>query len=543
MVLPAPEIWRNEEGKVEMQGMISGPDIRYTLDGSTPTESSALYAEPVSVTPPCTVKAVAVGGGYGMSGVAVLEVAGMKGTLPAPMLSSGQSSSSSGGLVLFDIELDNISVYPEGAEAWGRYGSVFFSGRKLAGITDGIVAEIPSGADALIRIIAPGWEDSPDSEISVQAEKVATPSISYSRYSGVLTITCSTSGASIYWRKDGEDEWMPYSSSVTLTEDATVYAYAEKSGMDDSSVASKACEYIGLPEDGSRLPKPDVSLTYSGPDAIFTWNNWSAYDAYSAHPESSIALEADYGDGFNDASQSWDIPAVNVDNPARFRARDDGGIYINSEVLNITVTAPKLATPSITLVSVTESEAVFRITNLYSYPSGTSFHWGIREARSSIFASGTLERSGFSGTTATVAISNVPFHSDESTTVEMEMYATNAEYEDSSTVRSNTVAVDFPDIGIYSYSAEINPFGLDIFVLLDDYDSYSNVVMTITQDNTGLGLQGQQLVTYINADVDKKGGMYTVRNPSSAILGKSVQVTVEASGHNTRVLNMTVRRG
>ena len=37
--------------------------------------------------------------------------------------------------------------------------------------------------------------------------------------------------------------------------------------------------------------------------------------------------------------------------------------------------------------------------------------------------------------------------------------------------------------------------------------------------------------------------MYTVRNPSSAILGKTVQVTVEASGHNTKVLNMTVRRG
>ena len=444
MVLPAPEIWRNEEGKVEMQGMISGPDIRYTLDGSTPTESSALYAEPVSVTPPCTVKAVAVGGGYGMSDVAVLEVAGMKGILPAPMLSSGQSSSSSGGLVLFDIELDNISVYPEGAEAWGRYGSVFFSGRKLADITDGVVAEIPSGADALIRIIAPGWEDSPDTEISVQAEKVATPSISYSRYTGVLSISCSTSGASIYWRKDGEDEWTLYSSSVTLTEDATVYAYAKKSGMDDSSVASKACEYIGLPEEGSRLPKPDVSVTYSGPDVIFTWNNWSAYDAYEAHPDASIAIEADYGDGFNDASQSFDMPAVNVDNPARFRARDDGGIYVNSEVLDITVTAPKLADPMIVLDSVTASEAIFRITNLYAYSNNTKFHWSIREARSSIFDSGIADKEDdFSGTTCTVTISNVPFHSDESTVVEMEVYATNAEYDDSSTVRSNTVTVYF----------------------------------------------------------------------------------------------------
>ena len=49
---------------------ISGPDgaeIRYTTDGSTPTESSSLYSSPLTLSATTTVKAIAIKNGVSSS--------------------------------------------------------------------------------------------------------------------------------------------------------------------------------------------------------------------------------------------------------------------------------------------------------------------------------------------------------------------------------------------------------------------------------------------------------------------------------------------
>lgn len=49
---------------------VSGASIRYTLDGSTPTAASPLYAGPISLTTTTTIKAIAIAGGMNNSTVA-----------------------------------------------------------------------------------------------------------------------------------------------------------------------------------------------------------------------------------------------------------------------------------------------------------------------------------------------------------------------------------------------------------------------------------------------------------------------------------------
>lgn len=79
----------------------------------------------------------------------------------------------------------------------------------------------------------------------VASSAVATPTISGTDNflnSTQVTITCNTTGATIYYTTDGStptSSTMAYSSPFTLTNSAKVQAIAIKSGMDDSEVATK----------------------------------------------------------------------------------------------------------------------------------------------------------------------------------------------------------------------------------------------------------------------------------------------------------------
>lgn len=77
-------------------------------------------------------------------------------------------------------------------------------------------------------------------------QTVATPTISIS--GTIATISCSTSGATIYYTLNGNTPTTSstqYSSPITLSGACTIKAIAVKSGMNNSSVASS--EYVPTP--------------------------------------------------------------------------------------------------------------------------------------------------------------------------------------------------------------------------------------------------------------------------------------------------------
>ena len=76
----------------------------------------------------------------------------------------------------------------------------------------------------------------------VTLEKVATPTFSLAagHYTAAqnVTISCATAGADIYWGYDGENFASYDGSSILVNGTMTLYAYAMKSGMDNSDMAS-----------------------------------------------------------------------------------------------------------------------------------------------------------------------------------------------------------------------------------------------------------------------------------------------------------------
>lgn len=81
-------------------------------------------------------------------------------------------------------------------------------------------------------------------KITKVAQTVATPSISQS--GNMVTITCGTDGADIYYTTDGSTPTTSstkYTASFDITSNCTVKAIAVKSGWTNSEVASKAVTY------------------------------------------------------------------------------------------------------------------------------------------------------------------------------------------------------------------------------------------------------------------------------------------------------------
>ena len=74
---------------VTLSSSSPGVSIRYTTDGTTPTDTSALYTAPLTVATATTLKAIGVRSGWTSSGVATATYVFSYGTLAAPVIAPG----------------------------------------------------------------------------------------------------------------------------------------------------------------------------------------------------------------------------------------------------------------------------------------------------------------------------------------------------------------------------------------------------------------------------------------------------------------------
>ena len=107
---------------VTLKSSVAGAEIFYTLDGSTPTETSTLYTEPIEIsTEGVTVKAVVRGEGYLLSDVAEKAI-DLKSQAAAPTISADGNtvtitSSVEGATIYYNFtgsnETDKSAIYAE----------------------------------------------------------------------------------------------------------------------------------------------------------------------------------------------------------------------------------------------------------------------------------------------------------------------------------------------------------------------------------------------------------------------------------------------
>ena len=212
-----------------------GAKIYYTTDGTEPTASSTEYTVAISVTPPMTLKAIAVKDGMNDSAVSSASYT-IKGTVSTPAFSVASGAVNSGTEVTITCSTEGAKIYytTDGTEPTA----------ESTEYTVAISVTPPMTLKAIA--VKDGMNDSAVASVSYTIKgTVATPAFSVESgavNSGTsVTISCATEGAKIYYTTDGNDptaESTAYTDAISVTTAVTLKAIAVKSGMNNSAVAS-----------------------------------------------------------------------------------------------------------------------------------------------------------------------------------------------------------------------------------------------------------------------------------------------------------------
>ena len=219
-----------------------GAVIYYTTDGSTPNASSAKYTGSITVNDDVTIKAIAVKRAWVNSAVATATLTAKKPTVKVatPVISPAGGEVEEGTEVTISCATDGATIYytNDGTEPTAE--SAVYTGA----IT---VTEVMT-----IKAIAAKNGNYTNSEVASASftikprEVVATPVINPAggevEEGATVTISCATSGATVYYTTDGSTPTTSsavYSGAITVNKAMTIKAMAIKAGYyTNSEVAS-----------------------------------------------------------------------------------------------------------------------------------------------------------------------------------------------------------------------------------------------------------------------------------------------------------------
>ena len=238
---------------VALSTTTQGADIRYTLDGSTPTANSTLYAGPINVSQSTTIKAIAVVAGYQNSQVAsfayVINI-----QLPvaaAPVATPGSGTYTENKSVALISMTSGAKIYYTTTGATPTTSSTLYAGQP-------VVVDRTMTLKAIA--VANGYQNSPVASFDYTINKagaldIATPTITEvagQNNPKKVTFACATAGVDMYYTTDGttpnKDNGTKYTAGaeVSIAQTCVVKVIAVKTDYNDSAVAEKLVEVGGI---------------------------------------------------------------------------------------------------------------------------------------------------------------------------------------------------------------------------------------------------------------------------------------------------------
>ena len=249
-----------ENNTVTITSTTKNAKIYYTVDGTAPSTESTEYTKAFEITAKTTVKAIATAQGFDKSEVATKECEYVMPVTANPVIKNTDNS------ITITCETESAVIYytTDGTEPTTESTKYTEAFTITADTTVQAFASAEGFAASEIvkeelEYVAPG--------------SVGTPKIEQNGNS--VTITCATTGATIYYTTDGSAPTTAsteYTAAIKLTEDITIKAFAVKADCTDSLVASKECTYTA-----PKATKPvitiennKVTITAEGFDIYYT---------------------------------------------------------------------------------------------------------------------------------------------------------------------------------------------------------------------------------------------------------------------------------
>ena len=211
-----------------------GATIYYTIDGTEPTTSSTKYTGAFTLSSNATVKAIAVKSGWNNSDVASASFTYTVETVATPTITpNGGELKYGNNTVTIACATDGATIYYTTNGANPTTSSTKYTGAFT----------LTSNATVKAIAVKTGWNNSSvaSASFTYTVETVATPVIAPNggeiEAGTTISISCATSGATIYYSTNGAEPTTVYSAPFALNEAATVKAVAKKTGWNNSATA------------------------------------------------------------------------------------------------------------------------------------------------------------------------------------------------------------------------------------------------------------------------------------------------------------------
>ena len=211
-----------------------GATIYYTIDGTEPTTSSTKYTGAFTLSSNATVKAIAVKTGWNNSSVASASFTYTVETVATPTITpNGGELKYGNNTVTIACATDGATIYYTTNGATPTTSSTKYTGAFT----------LTSNATVKAIAVKTGWNNSSvaSASFTYTVETVATPVIAPNggeiEAGTTISISCATSGATIYYSTNGAEPTTVYSAPFALNEAATVKAVAKKTGWNNSATA------------------------------------------------------------------------------------------------------------------------------------------------------------------------------------------------------------------------------------------------------------------------------------------------------------------
>lgn len=254
----APVIDRSEDGRsIVMSTETENAEIRYTTDGTEPTEASELYTDPVFITMNCTFRAKAFAPGLFESETVDYVISHMTMMMPHATFEKKHLTLSVWDDAASIWYTTDPEAVPEKAEAWTLY-----------------TEPIELNEDCTVRFFArrTGFLDSNIAtyEFVYADHQASVPVIEYDEDKNVVTLSCPTENVDLRYTLDGTDpsvESTLYTAPFTISQKCTIKVRAFSSDLIDSEIVSQLLNYIvgasDIVSDGTSL-----SVYKDGPNLV-----------------------------------------------------------------------------------------------------------------------------------------------------------------------------------------------------------------------------------------------------------------------------------
>lgn len=250
MFSPPPGSYTTAQS-VTLADSTPGVTIYYTTDGSTPTTSSTPYSAPIPVSATTTIKAIAAGGDYGISGTAIGVY---KIVAAAPTFSPLPSTYNTPQTVALADATPGVTIYYTTDGSTPTTGSTPYTG------------PIPVSTSTTIKAIAAGNNYDP-SAAAIGVYKITAAMPTFSPASGTytspqsVTLADVTPGVTIYYTTNGSTPTTsstPYSGPIPVSTNTTIKAIAAGGNYGASATAISVYKIVA------------TAPTFAPPPGMFT---------------------------------------------------------------------------------------------------------------------------------------------------------------------------------------------------------------------------------------------------------------------------------